>query len=259
MTTATTSGADLLRTLDERIAARRKMTSPLYQVIVGGRASLRLLQRFVVHRYPIKAHWTRNILGIAARIDDDRLRRELVENIYEEETGALTGSARHLETFVDVGLALGLRREEIVAPAERLPETDAVIAHNVAVCNGGAHVTEGVASVLLLMEGQPPIVDAEGRSMARVMRDVYGIGRRGTVFFDHHASSEDTGAVSDLEDDHAATARAILRRLCTTPELEAGAVRALDRAIELRHRHFDAIHARYHDPTAPPYRGSGGG
>lgn len=238
--------------LDSMIAARRKMTSPLYQRILAGDASHELLSAFIVHRYPIKAHWTRNILGIASRLDDYQLRCELVENIYEEETGALTASKRHLDTFVDVGLALGLRRAQIVDAGGVLPETRAVIDHNVAACNDPSHhFTEGVASVLLLMEGQPPIVSGGGASMLAVMRDVYRLPRAALTFFEHHASATDD-FVSELEDDHATTARLILDRYCSTDDLRARARNALETALDLRHRHFDAV--LRHAPGGVPYR-----
>lgn len=166
--------------LDEMIRARRKMTSPLYQKVLSGEASQKLLQEFVIHRYPIKAFWTRNILGIASRIEDYEIRRELIENIYEEETGAITQSKRHLETFVDFGRSLGLTREAIVDAREMLPETEAVVRHNVGVCNDSAvHFTLGVASVLLLMEGQPPIVSRNSKSMEEVMRETYRLPEQG--------------------------------------------------------------------------------
>lgn len=248
---------DFLAELDEIIFARKKMTSPLYQTILAGNASRDLLWNFVIHRYPIKAHWTRNILGIAARIEDYDLRRELVENIYEEETGALTRSKRHLETFVDFGLALGLTREQIVEPDTMLPETEALVAHNVRVCNSAdVHFTLGVASVLLLMEGQPPIVSRQGTSMLSVMRDVYGLPPSGYEFFVHHASAADGNATSEIEEDHGETARRILTRYCTSEAMMDEAAAALRRAVDLRHRHFDAI-LRFYDPADPPYRGNG--
>src|SRR5215813_9336047 len=144
---------EFLNTLDDMIASRKKMTSPLYQTIMAGKAPERLLQQFVIHRYPIKNLWTRNILGIASRIDDYELRSELVENIYEEETGKLTNSHRHLETFIRFGESLGLKRETIT-DTPPMPETQAMMSHNVRVCNSSdVHFTAGVASVLLLMEG----------------------------------------------------------------------------------------------------------
>ncbi|MFJ5885620.1 TenA family transcriptional regulator [Kitasatospora cineracea] len=245
---------DFVSGLDAMIAERKKMTSPLYQTILAGKATERLLQAFVLHRWPIKSLWTRNILGIASNIDDYTIRRLLVENIYEEETGALSNSGRHLDTFADFGESVGLAPGSLDNPP-LAPETAAVVAHNVRVCNGGAHFTAGVASVLLLMEGQPPIVDNGGVSMLSVMRDVYGLPEKGHEFFVHHASADEgEDAVSELEDEHAAAARALLRRYCTTDLLKAQAVDALGQALELRHRHFDMILATAYDPSEPVFR-----
>ncbi|WP_214103833.1 TenA family transcriptional regulator [Acrocarpospora catenulata] len=242
--------------LDQLISERRKMTSPLYQTILAGKATQRLLQTFVVQRWPIKNLWTRNILGIASRVDDYRLRALLVENIYEEETGSLSGSSRHLDTFADFGSAVGVTREYLDDPRP-WAETSAVVAHNIDACNNtDVHFTAGVASVLLLMEGQPPIVTADGgRSMLSVMRDDYGLPRFGYEFFVHHASSDaGSDAVSELEDEHAAAARELLVRYCDTPELRQQAHDYLVRALELRHRHFDAILREAYDPSEPVFR-----
>jgi pyrroloquinoline-quinone synthase len=254
--TATTA-TDFVAELDRMISERKKMTSPLYQTILAGKATQRLLQNFVIHRYPIKNHWTRNILGIASRIEDYRLRISLVENIYEEETGALSHSGRHLDTFTDFGEAVGVSPEQITT-AQIAPETQAVIDHNVWACNGGGHFTAGIASVLLLMEGQPPIVNHGGESMLSVMRDVYGLPPEGYEFFVHHASADaDDEAVSELEDEHAEAARGLLRRYCDTPELQAQALEALRCALELRHRHFDMILETGYDATEALFRFGG--
>jgi pyrroloquinoline-quinone synthase len=245
---------DFVAQLDRMIGERKKMTSELYQTILAGKATERLLQGFVLHRWPIKSFWTRNILGIASRIEDYRLRVLLVENIYEEETGKLSDSGRHLDTFAAFGAAVGVNAEALANPP-LAPETAAVIEHNVRVCNGAAHFTEGVASVLLLMEGQPPITNDSGKSMLSVMRDVYGLPPEGYEFFVHHASA-DAGddAVSELEDEHAAAARELLRRYCDTPQLQENAIAALANALELRHRHFDMILRTSYDPAEPVFR-----
>jgi pyrroloquinoline-quinone synthase len=244
--------------LDRMIQDNRKMTSPLYQTILVGNATERLLQTFVVQRWPIKSLWSRNILGICSRIEDYRLRALLVENIYEEETGALSGSRRHLETFADFGRAVGVTREEL-EHVKPFTETTAVVDHNVSVCNNSAvHFTAGVASVLLLMEGQPPIVNRDGRSMLSVIRDDYRLPDWGYEFFVHHASGDASDdAVSGLEDEHAEAAREILVRYCDTPERRTQATEYLARALELRHRHFDAILAAAYDPAEPVFRYSG--
>lgn len=248
---------DFVAELDRMIEERKKMTSELYQIILSGKATERLLQNFVLHRWPIKNFWTRNILGIASRIEDYKLRVLLVENIHEEETGALSNSGRHLDTFADFGAALGVTLEQL-DNAPVTPETAAVIEHNVRVCNSDTHFTAGVTSVLLLMEGQPPIVNNSGDSMLSVMRDVYGLPPKAYEFFVHHASA-DAGdyAVSGLEDEHAAAARDLLRRYCDTPELQEQAMTALANALELRHRHFGMILASGYDPVEPVFRFGG--
>jgi pyrroloquinoline-quinone synthase len=245
---------DFVAELDATIERRKKMTSRLYQLILAGRAPRTLLRAFVVHRYPIKNLWTRNILGIACRVDEYDLRWPLVENVYEEETGKLSGSSRHLDTFVRFGDCVGVDRAAL-GSTPLLPETDAVMQHNIRACNSEVHFTAGVASVLLLMEGQPPIVSTRGESMEAVMRDVYGLPHEGYEFFTHHASSgaEDEGA-SELEDVHAAAARTLLRKYCTTEALRAQAREFLDRALDARHRHFDAIHDRFFDEREAPFR-----
>lgn len=226
------------------------MTNPLYQIIMQGKATKRLLQNFIIHRFPIKNLWTRNILGIASRIDDYNLRCELVENIYEEETGKLSNSKRHLQTFINFGECLSLTKNDIETTS-LLTETKAVMEHNLEVCNSSSiHFTAGVASVLLLMEGQPPIVNSQKSSMENVMREIYKLPFKGYEFFTHHASNPE-GAVSDLEDDHANTARAILLKYCDTQTLKQQAITFLERAVTLRHKHFDAILAFYNTEEEP--------
>ncbi|PJX27975.1 pyrroloquinoline quinone biosynthesis protein PqqC [Advenella sp. S44] len=250
--------SEFLQSLRNKINTRRKMTSPLYQTVLSGNASKRLLQQFVINRFPIKNHWTRNILGIASRIPDHPIRTELVENVFEEETGYFSKSKRHLETFVDFGKCVGVSQQQINA-APLLPETKAVIEHNIEACNTEIHFTAGVASVLLLMEGQPPVVTNENKSMLSVMKDVYKLPEEGYEFFVHHASNVELNngsfaAVSELEEDHAATAEKILEIYCNTDELKIQALKYLDRAIDRRHAHFDAIYNLFYDASEPPFR-----
>ena len=59
---------DFLQKLTDIIWERRKITSPLYRLIMSGEATLRVLQNFVIHRYPIKNIYTRNLMGVGSRI-----------------------------------------------------------------------------------------------------------------------------------------------------------------------------------------------
>lgn len=241
-------------TLNRMVVERKKMTSPLYQLIMSGKASRVLLENFVIHRYPVKERWTRHLLGLASRIDVYELRRPLVENIYEEETGALSNSGRHLQSFLNFGAAFGVTLARI-RETPQLRETQELLQHNISVCNDShRHFGEGLSSVMLLMEGQPPIVSKQGASMLAVMRDVYRLPPSAYDYFVHHASSvAGDEHVSALEDDHARAVRDLLTHYCSTPEQKEGAITALAKALDLRHAHFDAI-LKFHDASAEPYR-----
>lgn len=238
--------------LDKMISEKKKMTSSLYQVIMAGKATHQLLKNFVIHRFPIKNLWTRNILGIASRIDDYSLRCELIRNIYEEETGELSNSRRHLLTFLNFGKCFGVDEIEI-NNTPLLDETKLLMEHNTKACNSDIHFTAGVASVLLLMEGQPPIFSENNESMEKIMRDIYELPVSGYEFFTHHASNIN-GSVSELEDEHASTARNILNKYCVTEELRNQVITFLQNAITLRHKHFDSIYNKFYVFNEQPFR-----
>ena len=246
---------DFLQKLTDIIWERRKITSPLYQIIMKGEATRRLLQNFVIHRYPIKNIYVRNVMGVGSRIEDHKLRRLFVENIYEEETGASSNSGRHVQIFLTFGEYLGVSAETVIN-TPMLPETKALVDFNLNACNNtNVPIGDGAASVLLLMEGQPPIVNKNGNSMESVMRDVYKLPKKAYEFFTHHASSNvDKKYVSDLEDTHTSAIVEVLRRYCTTDELQQSAIRSLETAIDLRHKHFDALYEKFYDPSEPVFR-----
>ncbi|MDN8541826.1 iron-containing redox enzyme family protein [Erwinia sp. BC051422] len=247
--------SEFIESLRNRINARKKMTSPLYQVIVEGKATHRLLKEFIINRVPIKEIWPRHLMGIAHRVGDYKLRAGLVENAFEEETGHFSGGGRHLNSFLNVGLALGVTPEEVSA-SPLMPETKALVETNLRDCNDtDVHFTQGLASVLFLMEGQPPIINSNKTSMEVVMKEVYGLPAEGYDFFTHHASGgEEDEAVSELEDEHTANVVNLLEKYCNTPELQEKAIMALENTIELRHRHFQAIYDKHYDSSEPVYR-----
>jgi pyrroloquinoline-quinone synthase len=154
-----------------------------------------------------------------------------------------------------LGECVGVSPETVINHP-MMSETKALVDFNLHACNDtNVPITEGATSVLLLMEGQPPIVNSKRQSMEAVIRDVYGLPKKGYEFFTHHASGgEEDSGVSELEDEHTAAIVELLRRYCVTDELQQGALRSLEQSIELRHKHFDAIYDRYYDPAEPVFR-----
>ncbi len=216
------------------VEENKKITHPLYQIIMKGEATSELLKNFVLHRYHIKSFWTRNISAIHSKTPDVETRKELAENIYEEETGKLTGTMRHLELFFKIGEQFGLTWEDI-ENCDILPESQDVIDWNNKVCGPDHHLVEAVAALIVYMEGQPP-VSWDGRTMNEAMKHFYNLNKEGVQYFTIHSSHD-----MEVEEDHAEAGYDILRKYAINEELQEKAIMALYKSVEVRMKHFSAI------------------
>lgn len=225
---------DLVNKLVDIVEENKKITHPLYQTIMKGEATRELLKNFVLHRYHIKSFWTRNISAIHSKCPDVDARVALAENIFEEETGQLTNSKRHLDLFFNFGQQFGLTREDI-DNVELLPETRDVIAWNNKVCGPEHHLVEAVSALIIYMEGQPP-VELDGATMNHAMRHFYNINDDAMTYFTIHSSHE-----NDVEDDHAEVGFNLVKAYATTEELQQKCIDALHKSIDVRMKHFSAI------------------
>jgi len=228
------SPEQLIEKLKGIVNENQKITHPLYQTIMKGEATPRLLKNFVLHRYHIKSFWTRNISAIHSKCPDVEARIHLAENIYEEETGKITGTERHLDLFVKIGEQFGLTWDEI-NKLELLPETQDVIDWNNTVCGHKHHLLEAVAALIVYMEGQPP-VKLDGRTMNDAMSYFYNINESGRAYFNIHSSDD-----MEVEEDHAEIGYELIRKYATTEELQQKVLAALQKSIEVRMAHFSAI------------------
>ncbi|WP_078394549.1 TenA family transcriptional regulator [Shouchella patagoniensis] len=220
--------------IKDLVEENKKITHPLYQKIMSGKADKELLKNFVLHRYHIKSFWTRNISAIHSKTPDVESRIALAENIFEEETGQLTNSKRHLDLFFNFGEQFGLTKEELDG-LELLEETKAVIEWNNKVCGPDHHLVEAVAALIIYMEGQPP-VEFNGKTMNTAMKDLYNVNKDGMDYFTIHSSHE-----NDVEDDHAEVGFNLLKKYANTSELREKSIKALKKSIEVRMNHFTAI------------------
>ncbi|AMA73435.1 iron-containing redox enzyme family protein [Aneurinibacillus thermoaerophilus] len=224
----------LIQKLKDIVYENRKITHPLYQTIMKGEATPLLLKNFVLHRYHIKSFWTRNISAIHSKCPDVEARIHLAENIYEEETGKISGTERHLDLFVKFGEQFGLTWDEI-NNLEILPESQAVIDWNNTVCGPNHHFLEAVSALIIYMEGQPP-VEWEGRTMNHAMNYFYNVNEAGRSYFNIHSSDQ-----MEIEEDHAEIGYELIRKYATTEELQQKVIDALYKSIDVRMKHFSAI------------------
>jgi pyrroloquinoline-quinone synthase len=157
--------------------------------------------------------------------EDLELRRELAANIYEEDSGGISGTDNHNELFLRFASALGLTREALLS-APRGPEAAALMGKGEFTVR---QMTREQALEWLCIRG----VGMEGpnaricAAMGDALRKHYGLSPEQTAFFDVHAS---------VDEDHGAFALAVLRRTADTPE----------RRVELRDKIVAGARLYYH-------------
>ncbi len=218
--------------LAAEVRARRSFGGhTLWHAIARGELTRPQLQRFAQQFFLQVVEFPRAVSALHARCDDLAERRKLAESVYEEETGALSGTKPHPELFLDFACALGLRREE-VSGAEALASTTALV-HWFQHATQLLSFEEGVAAIQLAAEGQ--VVGAFG-PFARALQKHYGLSQEAVAFWDVHehadAEHSDVGdsivvrrAVDDAS--QARVRRALSTSLATWWEFFEGVGRAV--------------------------------
>ena len=102
-----------IRDLDARIHARRTFGGhPLWHEIADGKLGPEQLKLFAVQFFLQVREFPRAVSAMHANCPFPEERMELAENVYEEETGRISGCNQpHPELFIRFGEALGLARD----------------------------------------------------------------------------------------------------------------------------------------------------
>ncbi len=159
--------------------------------------------------------------------EDAQVRAEILNNLIEEETGKMSGSAPHPELYIRLGEALGSTRERMLN-IQPLPETLALRTWWIWLVEKRPFV-EGLASVSVAGEGQVP---GAAKEFARILEQEYGLTHEQSAFWWVH---------EEADREHGNGAMEIVAKLARTDE-EQQRVRAVVRnTLELMWRFFDAL------------------
>ncbi len=223
--------ADFIRDLEARIEARRTFGGhPLWHEIADGKLGRDQLKTFAVQFFLQVREFPRAVSAMHANCPFPEERRELAENVYEEETGRISGCNQpHPELFIRFGEAAGLRRDEMVE-GQPLPATRALIDWFELSTKQRSFI-EGAAAINLAAEGQVP--GAFG-PMARRLQEHYGFSKEAVEFWDLHEMADA---------DHSDVGDNIVVRHATDAAIQARVREALQHSLDAWWHFFDGIRA----------------
>jgi pyrroloquinoline-quinone synthase len=166
--------------LSTAIAERSVLKHPFYLAWNEGTLPLESLRSYATQYYAQVLAFPRYISSVHSRCDSLEGRRQLLENLIEEERGA----DNHPELWLRFCEGLGLRREE-VERAERTPATRKLVDTFFDLANRSW--TEGLAALYAYESQVPEVAEAKIAGLSRF----YGVDDpRAVAFFEVHRTAD---------------------------------------------------------------------
>ncbi|MEY2518343.1 MAG: pyrroloquinoline-quinone synthase [Verrucomicrobiota bacterium] len=213
-----------LDSIDRQIAAKHLLTHPFYLAWTRGELSMAALADYARQYYHHVAAFPTYLSAVHAKCDDQPTRRQLLDNLIDEEAG----SPNHPELWLQFAEALGVSKED-VRSSEKWTETSNLIGTFRSVCSEGA-TAEGFAA-LYAYESQIPAV-SESKIKGLVENYKMTESRDYEYFTVHveadraHAAAERSMLSHYVTDDNAApTSNAVDRILDALWEMLSGVCR----------------------------------
>ncbi len=191
--------------------------------------------------------FTNALRHLYARCDIPEIRGDIAEGLYEEETGAITGTAPHIELYYRMAEAYGFSREELQQKATLLPEMGAIV-HWYHYAATSLSVLEGLAVLNFAAEGQN--VDIGGYRggaglSGEIQKKLYNLSDEALTFSRVHAYADA---------DHCAIGARALARYAVSDE-QKKRIRA---AIAMTFDMWQGQARMYERPLADCWRFGGG-
>ncbi len=190
--------------------AKRRNASPRIKALKAGTLDEQAIKLQVVQWYFHTVGFVSALRHLYDRCDIPKLRSELAESLYEEETGKITGTAPHLDLYFQAAAGFGLTRKKIETEAYILPEMAAVVNWYHYAC-AVLDPLEGLAVLCLFAEGNNAEIGGypgSSRIFADALCKHYGKSADDVLFYEVH----------DIADrDHAEVGIRNLAKLANTP------------------------------------------
>jgi len=214
-------------------------------MIERGELSREQLLGFAVQFYQLFPKvFPKPIAALYARCPDDpEIEQHLLENLVEEGTGQVSGSASHRDLYLDFGKALGMSPAALDA-AEPLPETAGLLNWRDVLFYQRPWI-EAMASQGYALEGTAA---ERMKRIVRGLREHYAIPEEGLGYWTVHIQ---------VEDEHGAVGELAVQRFARTDEEQAAVRQAVQRTLDTFWLAFDGILRCYvdEDPAYERWRG----
>jgi pyrroloquinoline-quinone synthase len=202
-----------LDSIDRQIAAKHLLTHPFYLAWTRGELSMAALADYARQYYHHVAAFPTYLSAVHAKCDDQPTRRQLLNNLIDEEAG----SPNHPELWLQFAEAVGVSKEDVQS-SEKWTETSNLIGTFRSVCSEGT-TSEGLAA-LYAYESQIPAVS---ESKIKGLVENYKItAPSGYEYFTVHV---------EADREHAAAERSMLSQY-VTDENSAPTANAVDRVLD---------------------------
>ncbi len=210
------SGADYVRRLKAEIAKSPKLREnhPFVQAVTVGTASMEHIREWARQDYKFRAAVPRVAMLRYLACSDPEYGRKLFEVVEEETRGLATGSAGHVDMFVEFAAAIGLSKAELDAAPLR-PATAAHLYY----CELIVHTLPWFVTIAAQL-GAEATLPAAAIKLARGLTTHYGLTPQAVRFFTVHV---------EADEDHGSLAEEVAVRYVTSPP-----VQELTRATALR-------------------------
>ena len=195
--------AGLKRMLAESEYALAK--SPFIRGVAEGTLTRQQLKGWALQDYVYRRHVPQLAATRFTKCTDPTIRAELFETLIEEGTGAVTGSAGHIQLFFDLAEALGASRAELEA-AEPLPESAAHVYWAELIL----HTRPWFVALSAQLAGEGQVPDYAGL-LVDGLRKHYGLDDRGIRFWAVHL---------EADKEHGGTVERMIARYIVTDELQ---------------------------------------
>jgi pyrroloquinoline-quinone synthase len=198
---------EFVRQFKAEIAAHHKLrvNHPFVKAIGEGKVSMDHLREWVRQDYKFRNIVPRIAMMRYLACSDEEIARRLYEVVEEETEGLSTGSAGHIDLFVQFAAALGISREELDA-APLAPATAAHLYYVELVIHKYPWFVVMAAQIAAEGTAPPPMA-----ALAKGLVANYNLSPEAVRFFTVHV---------DADEDHGTLAEEIAERYLQAPALQ---------------------------------------